>query len=314
MNVNRVRSLMLLVNLGLAGATGYTVYTEFKEKKVRSEKTATFYDQLRKDLEAAPKARTKDATRSSIRLSDLLDMTGDKPKPVVVESAASVPTSRVTTPIEDLLRIVTISVYPDRTQSRVAVARKAPGGDPPGERLSFGEGEAVAFANDAVVLAIYSDHVLFRNGDQEQELRIIDTAGPPAPGGPTSARTVSDPGNRPFITYVESKKDSGNITIKPGGNLALSREGEQVLDGVVWSTTESAKGGKALKVDSVPPDSVLAKHGVQNGDVLVSVNNVPMSTKSEVVDYVKRNKTMSVFEVAIQRRGNIVTKTVTVER
>ena len=53
---------------------------------------------------------------------------------------------------------------------------------------------------------------------------------------------------------------------------------------------------------------------MQNGDVLVSVNNVPMSTKSEVVDYVKRNKTMSVFEVAIQRRGNIVTKTVTVER
>jgi type II secretory pathway component PulC len=313
MNVNRVRSLMLLVNLGLAGATGYTVYTEFKEKKVRSEKTSTFYDQLRKDLESAPKARTKDATRVSIKTSDLLDMTGDKPKPVVVESAP-VPTSRVTTPIDDLLRIVTISVYPDRTQSRVAVARKAPGGDPPGERLSFGEGEAIAFANDAVVLAIFADHVLFRNADQEQELRIIDTAGPPAPGGPTSARTTSDPGNRPFISYVESKKDSGNITIKPGGNIALAREGEQVLDGVVWSTTDSAKGGKALRVDTVPPDSVLARHGVQNGDVLVSVNGVPMSTKSEIVDYVKRNKTMSVFEVAIQRRGNIVTKTVTVER
>ena len=94
MNVNRVRSLMLLVNLGLAGATGFTVYSEFKEKKVRSEQTPSFYDQLRKDLEAAPKAHTKDGTRVSIKTSDLLDMTGDKPKPVVVESAASVPTSR----------------------------------------------------------------------------------------------------------------------------------------------------------------------------------------------------------------------------
>ena len=157
--------------------------------------------------------------------------------------------------------------------------------------------------------------MVFRNGDQEQELKIIDTAGgAPSPGGATTTRTSTDPGNRPFITYVESKKDSGNITIKAGGNLALSREGEQVLDGVIFSSTDSAKGGKALRVDTVPADSVLAKHGVQDGDVLVSVNGVAMSTKSEVVDYVKRNKTMSVFEVAIQRRGNIVTKTITVER
>ena len=101
---------------------------------------------------------------------------------------------------------------------------------------------------------------------------------------------MSDPGNRPFITYVESKKESGNITIKAGGNRALEREGEAVLEGVLSGARPKPGRRQGARVDKVPPDSVLAQHGVQDGDVLISVDDVPMSTKSEVVDYAKQNK------------------------
>ena len=56
MNINRVRSLMLLVNLGLAGATGYTVYTEFTERRSATSRPETFSDQLR-----GPRGRSQGA-------------------------------------------------------------------------------------------------------------------------------------------------------------------------------------------------------------------------------------------------------------
>jgi S1-C subfamily serine protease len=156
---------------------------------------------------------------------------------------------------------------------------------------------------------------VFQNGDNQETVQISETPGGPA-GGPSggSSSKPTDSGARPFGTYIESKKDSNQITIKSGGAIALDREGESVLQGVVFSTTDAAKGGKALRVDKVPPGSLLAQHGVQDGDVLVSVNGQAMSTKSEVVDYVKSHKSTYLFEVVIQRRGGLVHKTVQVER
>jgi len=314
MNVNRVRSLLIVLNIGLAGATGYTVYHEFDTKKARTKQTTDFYDQLTKDVSAAPKATRTNTARVSIKDSDLVDFTGDKPKVVEVERPQSVATSRTITPVADQIKLVTISVHPDRTLSKVALSRKsAP--DLPSERLSFGEGDVIPFAGDAVVLEIRAKEVVFQNGDNQETVQIPET--PSGPSGGASGGSSSKPmdsGARPFGTYVESKKDSGTIMIKSGGSIALEREGESVLQGVVWSTTEGAKGVQQLRVDKVPPGSLLAQHGVQDGDILVSVNGQPMSTKSEVVDYVKSHKTTYLFEVVIQRQGRLVHKTVQVER
>jgi hypothetical protein len=313
MNVNRVRSLLLLVNIGLAGGTGYTVYHEFDTKKVRTQQTTDFYDKLTKDVTAAPKAVRTTSVRVSIKDSDLVDFTGDKPKVAEIESRpASAPTS-VRTPVEDMIKLVTISVHPDRSLSRVALSRKT-GTDLPSERLIFGEGDAIPFANDAVVVEVRSKEVVFQNGDKLETVKISEIPAVAAGGPSGGSSRPADTGARPFSTYIESKKDSGTVTIKSGGALALDREGETVLQGVIWSTTEDKDGKKALRVDKVPPNSVLAQHGLQDGDVLVSVNGQAMSSKSEVVDYVKSHKSTYLFEVVIQRRGGLVHKTVQVER
>ena len=313
MNVNRVRTMLLVLNIGLAGGTGYTVYHEFNTKKERTRQTTNFYDQLTKDVTAAPKAARANTVRVSIKDSDLVDFTGEKPKAPEIERPTSVATSRTITPVDEMIKLVTIAVHPDRTLSRVAISRKgAP--DLPSERLTFGEGDAIPFANDAMVVEIRAKDVVFQNADQQETVKINEVP-TGAAGGPTSPNSKpTDSGARPFGTYVESKKDSGTITIKSGGAIALDREGESVLQGVVFGQTDAAKGGKALRVDTVPPGSLLAQHGLQDGDVLVSVNGQPMSTKSEVVDYVKSHKSTYLFEVVVQRHGRNVHKTIQVER
>lgn len=312
MNINRVRTLLVLANVGLAGATGFTVYKEFENKTARAKETAYFKDDLEADLLKAPAPTRKDQTRTPVKDGDFLDLTGDRAKPPEPPRPVEVATTRVLNPLEDLIKVITIS-YQSENGGIATITRKAEVG-PGVERSNFRVGDMIPFANDAIVVEIKQKEVIFRNGERLETLRVPDTLSVPV-GGPSgsSASRPSDPGLRPFATYIESKKDSGNITIKPGGDRALEREGEAVLEGVIFSSTE-VKGGKALRVDKVPPTSVLAQHGVQDGDVLVSVDGKPMSSKSEVVDYAKQNKNKQVFDVEILRRGNRVMKTVNIQR
>jgi hypothetical protein len=313
MNVNRARTLLVLLNIGLAGGTGYTVYQEFKNKEARRQDAVKFQEQLAYELKNAPSAPRRDAVRVSIKDSDLVDLTGEKPKAPEIQPVASAPTTRIITPVADLIKIVTISHHTDPRLANVAVMKKTDL-QPGVERSIFRVGDVIPFANDAVVIEIRPKEVVFLNGDKEETLNVPDqpTLVPGALAGGSSR--PADPGLRPFSTYVESKKDSGIITIKSGGDRALAREGEAVLEGVIFSSTEAPGGGKALKVDKVPPGSLLAQHGVQDGDVLISVDGVPMSTKSEVVEYAKRNQNRSTFSVVIQRRGRNIHKTVNIDR
>jgi type II secretory pathway component PulC len=316
MNINRVRTLLVVVNVGLAAGTGYTVYKEFENKEDRRRQTQVFQEQLAAELKAAPTATRRDTTRASIKDSDLVDLTGDKPKPIEVKPVESAPTTRVLNPLKNLVKVVTISHHTDPALANVAIMKLADV-QPGAERSIFRIGDVIPFANDAVVVEIHPKRVVFQNGDTLEELEVPDQI-TPGLGGPTgaggSSSRAADPGNRPFATYVESKRDSWIVTIKPGGDRALEREGETVLEGVLFSTTDAPGGGKALRVDKVPPGSVLAQHGVQDGDVLISVDGVKMSTKSEVVAYAKQNKNKQVFEVVIQRKGRFVTKRVQIER
>jgi type II secretory pathway component PulC len=250
----------------------------------------------------------------SIKDSDLVDLTGEKPKAPEVRPIESAPVTRMVTPLDDVIKIVTISHHTDPRLANVAIMKKTDL-QPGVERSIFRVGDVIPFANEAVVLEIHPKEVVFLNGDRQERMRVPDQPSlvPVIAGGGGSSRP-SDAGLRPFATYVESKRDSGIITIKSGGDRALAREGETVLEGVVFSTTEAPGGGKALKVDKVPPGSLLAQHGVQDGDVLISVDGVPMSTKSEVVDYAKRNQNRSNFNVVIQRRGRNIHKTVNIDR
>jgi type II secretory pathway component PulC len=247
----------------------------------------------------------------SIKDSDLVDLTGARPKAPEVRPVESAPASRVINPLEGMIKIVTISFHPDPDFASVAILKK--NDTQTGlERTIFRVNDTIPFANDAVVLEIRPKEVVFQNGDRTETMKVPDT--PSGAGAAIPGPASSDPGNRPFATYVESKRDSSVVTIKPGGTVALEREGEAVLQGVVFSTTKAPDGGDALRIDTVPPGSLLEQNGVQNGDTLISVDGVRMSTRSEVMDYAKRNKHKTDFTVVFQRRGRNHVRTVHIDR
>ncbi|MEO6708835.1 MAG: PDZ domain-containing protein [Planctomycetota bacterium] len=59
-----------------------------------------------------------------------------------------------------------------------------------------------------------------------------------------------------------------------------------------------------IALTSVPANSVAAAHGVQEGDVIKSINGQPVNTKQEAIAYVKQNKDkFDVWEVVIESKG-----------
>ena len=106
----------------------------------------------------------------------------------------------------------------------------------------------------------------------------------------------------------------GNVEITNVGVVSISQKGEQSLEGIRWSTETLEDGRAAVRLTEVPPDSVFAKSGAQTGDTLVSINGNRVTSKGDIVDYVKRNPDLSRYEVVFLRRGVRNIRVVTVPR
>lgn len=59
-----------------------------------------------------------------------------------------------------------------------------------------------------------------------------------------------------------------------------------------------------IEIKNVKPGSIAARHGVQDGDVIKSINGTPVSSKEEAIVFVKNNKDKyDVWEVEIWNKG-----------
>jgi hypothetical protein len=59
-----------------------------------------------------------------------------------------------------------------------------------------------------------------------------------------------------------------------------------------------------IEVTRVEPGSIVARHGVQSGDVIKSINGEPVSSREEAINYVKANQDVyDRWEVEIENRG-----------
>jgi len=65
-----------------------------------------------------------------------------------------------------------------------------------------------------------------------------------------------------------------------------------------------------IEITTVRPGSIAARHGVQQGDVIKSINGHPVSSESEAIQFVKQNKdNYDVWEVEVWNRGQTRTMT-----
>ncbi len=312
--IGMLRVALWSVAAGLLTTTGYMLVNEFGEKGARIDRRAQFEKSM-----AAELAKIRSSSTGSFKSNDrrVLQETsilgGVKYKPPSESKPTSQPDVKPLNPIEELIRVVAIRCSPEVSESSVALAPKA-SGVVITERQVFVVGEAIAFAGDAVIQEIREREVVFLHGGKLTTLRCADL---PPESSSTTAATAVRPGGVPatlaeIAALIETKSGTGTTRIPRAAAAGLEAQGEKAFDGVRFSTTDLEGGAKALQLDQ--PNALLQQHGAQSGDILVSIDGYPMSSRSEVMDYVKRSPGKSRFDVAFLRKGSKLSRTIVVER
>jgi hypothetical protein len=105
--------------------------------------------------------------------------------------------------------------------------------------------------------------------------------------------------------YVVGSKDISEMSHDP--NRALMEA--KVVD------RKDANGKKQVVIGQIRPTNRMAQaYGVQTDDALVSINGTPVTSKAQLVEYVRANNNLEKYVVVILRKGKEITKTVLVNR
>lgn len=222
-------------------------------------------------------------------------------------------------------------VRPARPAARPGTPRPAGGANPTAgtgvEMHSKTIGEAIEFGSekeDAVVVRIERDHVVFRYGDEEVSVVLAKftpegepgAVGEGAEGVSSLAGAVATEDTNQWISWNAS--NPGEIKITPTGVVSIRKQKDAVLEGVTWGSESVSPPGmstrRAIKLGNVPAGSALARAGLGSGDVILSVNGHAVSNRADIVSYVEQNPNLGRYVVKILSRGAVRTRTVTVPR
>ncbi|NRA95151.1 MAG: hypothetical protein HRU14_02975 [Planctomycetes bacterium] len=179
-----------------------------------------------------------------------------------------------------------------------------------GDAIEFSEHEIAVVEGVRSVVQngqVVAWQAVFDYSSQEVAVSVLgDPGGPKSTAAPEPTGPINiDPGT--WIAWVPSKPHEINVTEM--GARAFKRDGEKVLEGVRWGT-ESIGGKKVLKVSHIPKGSALERGGAKPGDAFESINGVPISTKADIVRYVKANPNLPSYTVTFWRQGRRLTRTV----
>src|SRR5690606_22612715 len=84
----------------------------------------------------------------------------------------------------------------------------------------------------------------------------------------------------------------------------LEEEHDRMLAEVEVGMKYDAGSQRALlQINEIPEDSLVAQRGFEKGDVLLSINGEPISSKYAAIQYFRQNSNSTKFNVEIERRG-----------
>ncbi len=330
MNVRKLKILLWLGVIAVFGAAGLKAMFMFESwrrgdfhPKPQSTYIAIIEGGFESSEESTPTQDDKKPHSHYTRMweSPLNGHIPDPPKPPEPDEVEPTPVERRLDPLEDILLVSNI-MYSSRGDGLVAVQYQDD--EPivsvdeyllgPGSKLKFPHDEEPGFGE---VLRIDPDAVVFSWGGEEVTLR-------PAVGGShlaekkeekdAASSNLSDREQEALAKYRGSDdtvelKELGKDHFLIGRNVQ-SRFGNQQFDlgsMVRASNQKRGKGDSEVVIRTVRPE-VSRTYGVQGGDVLISINGTPVSSKSQAINYVRQNPDEPKYEVVIQRLGKPITK------
>lgn len=114
--------------------------------------------------------------------------------------------------------------------------------------------------------------------------------------------------NRPPQETVEFKP--GHYALSENEYKDLTQNYESILGDVSLATYRNPETGKeSIKLGDVNEGSVVYQRGARKGDILISINGIPVSSKPAAVNYFKKNPNLGSYTIEIERQGRRIFKT-----
>ncbi|MEM8711666.1 MAG: PDZ domain-containing protein, partial [Planctomycetota bacterium] len=83
-----------------------------------------------------------------------------------------------------------------------------------------------------------------------------------------------------------------------------------ILSRDISSSTHYEDGKRAgIKIESVKADSIAAQHGMQQGDIIKSINGYPVNSKQEAISFAKKNADRyKIWQIEVENMGRVRTE------
>jgi len=91
---------------------------------------------------------------------------------------------------------------------------------------------------------------------------------------------------------------------------SMNKNGDKFLEDVTIKSRTGADKKPEVVLGGIRPKSTLAtNYGVQNDDVVVSINGNPVVSKNQAIQWARENPNLPRYDVVIRRKGKEITKT-----
>jgi hypothetical protein len=322
MNISTAKSLIWVASLGVSGYLGFYVFTFYKARDVLAEPVSS--ERILGVLDSVAKPEVQRAGGvpydAVMQVFHELDWTGKPPPPPPPPTTGTEVKPKVV-PISSILKVLALSVNtfePAKSLAVVAFVDRTVLGPNPGREDSFlRPGERLPGKyKDVRVESITPEGVVFAFDD---ETRAKETVAPPEyqSGKNIGIVVVGEggailPPKKSVIQRVENARPftPGETTLIRKNEYQVGTKTLERLDedyatilsrDVRYSTYRNPRTGsvEGIKVNHVAPNSLPAQHGLQEGEVLKSINGHPVTSVNDAVAYVKANSNTTSTWVAV---------------
>lgn len=331
MHVRQWRMLAWLATAGIAAGAGtmlWNIVKKFRSGEYVALTTSHFSDLIT-------------ATQGSIPINDLrvaqwdeyknlvhTPINGYEPPPPKTEAKGpDVPVEVKKQKIEDALKLKSVAFAPE-DKGRVVVEYKDDSVTSLATKdelvLAVNSKLAGKYAADpfnATLKGIKPDSALFDWCGEVVELHPTKREDVPKDKGPEKPKdtkgTLSAQDEKDLKTVTDKTLDLGNGRYLVGttDKKNMQDNGDKFLGEMKVADRPGANKKQEVVLANVRPNSYVARtYGVQQDDVLVSINGVPISSKTQGYQYVRENPDLPRYDVVIRRQGKDITKTILVPR
>jgi hypothetical protein len=334
-----VRQLRVLVWAGTVALSGAALWNAWQMiRKIRAKaydpRSSTYFEQVIGSAAGSiPASEVKPAAwadyEQALVRCPINGYEAKKPEPVLEEPKPEVLPEK---PLSDVISVTAITCAPD-DNGRVAVKYKDETAKPVSrDEVVLKIGASLAYPYDGPpynsrLKAIRSDSAIFEWCGREVEThppRADDEDRKVAKGASAATRKPFDSSltSEERRKLEENKSQEKTIAYAPDSYVvgtkdydAVSANPEDYLKELRITEQRDANNRKEVAVGPLRPNSVFVRnYGVQTGDVLVSINGEPVTSKAQAIEYVKAHDDLSKYVVVIRRKGREITKTYLVNR